>query len=69
MPDITMCAQEDCLVKDTCYRSEASGTQPGPVLQSYFAADPRTDHTCDYYWPIARRKGVLRSEARDGWPS
>jgi hypothetical protein len=35
MPDISMCASADCLLKNNCYRHAASGTVPTPKRQSY----------------------------------
>jgi hypothetical protein len=36
MPDISMCNNVDCPLKESCYRNEASGTVPD-LYQSYSA--------------------------------
>lgn len=48
MADITMCQDEKCPMKGTCYR------QTAPVSshwQSYFMGSPREEDTCPFYWP------------------
>jgi hypothetical protein len=51
MPDIAMCPSKDCVLKDTCYRNIASGTEPSEYRQSYFVNPPsKEDGSCDYYW-------------------
>lgn len=34
MPDITMCANDDCPHAETCHRNPASGTEPVPPKES-----------------------------------
>jgi len=46
MADITMCSNEDCEQKETCYRYTA---KPNPYRQSYFWEDVRKDWRCEYY--------------------
>ena len=52
MPDITMCASKDCPKRDTCKRSEASGTIADEYRQSWFSQEPGDFDACGYYWPI-----------------
>jgi hypothetical protein len=48
MPDITMCLDHDCPLRETCYRYLA---KPGKY-QSYFVGSPRDPETgeCDHHW-------------------
>ena len=48
MPDITMCRDDGCPKKDTCYRYTA---EPTPRRQSYFSEPPLEGEECEYYWP------------------
>lgn len=50
MPDITMCASNDCPLRKSCYRNMESGTKPGR-RQSFFFHNPNTEDVCDYFWP------------------
>lgn len=49
MPDISMCANQECPLKAICYRNPASGTKPSEY-QTFFhpVADEFTG--CDYFW-------------------
>ncbi len=53
MPDITMCANPTCPVRQTCKRHEASGTIPKPIAQSWFIEQSYGSKGCDYYWQAA----------------
>lgn len=60
MPDITMCANDDCPHAETCHRNPAGGTTPHPTYQSWSRFTPDEDGDCDYYseaWPHLARKG------------
>ena len=46
MPDITMCKNNKCSKKDTCYRFKAKPD----TYQSYFIDMKEKD--CDSYWSI-----------------
>lgn len=59
MPDITMCTDNECPVKETCYRFKAKPLE----YQTYFLSSPRLDEreseskgivegSCSYYWKI-----------------
>jgi hypothetical protein len=50
MPNISMCGSSTCPKRMSCYRNQASGTQPSQGRQSwmYFAKD---GEPCDSYWP------------------
>lgn len=50
MPDISMCADTECKLRETCYRNEASGTRPNGRRQSWFVKLPNEDG-CTMYWP------------------
>ncbi len=46
-PDITMCNNEECPLKDTCYRHEAEPNE----MQSFFVdVKPNKKGECEYYW-------------------
>ena len=48
MPDISMCDNEQCPLKETCYRFTAT---PSEFRQAYakFKYNEETE-SCDYYW-------------------
>ena len=46
MPDISMCLNITCPLKETCYRFKAT---PNEYKQSYAGFKPKEDGTCDYY--------------------
>jgi hypothetical protein len=48
MPDIAMCNGDDCPVKENCWRYLA----PPDRFQSYFAAPPRNEEGCEYFWDV-----------------
>ena len=50
MPDITMCRDNDCPMKDTCYRFQATPRPNGN--QSYFYVGLRDGEKCQYYWEM-----------------
>ena len=52
MPDISMCQNQDCKLKETCYRFKAV---PNEHRQSYSDFKPDKDGNCKYYWEV--RKG------------
>jgi hypothetical protein len=64
MPDITMCPSELCLLKETCYRSSASGTKPDEFMQSWFMEPEETN--CDYYWPVRKPKVKTKVKPKPG---
>lgn len=47
MPDITMCGDEECPLKETCYRYTAPAN---PYYQNYFTTSPRKDDKCDFLY-------------------
>ena len=56
MPDILMCANHTCPLREDCYRNPASGTKPSEFRQSGGSFDPEvivgksiTLTTCDHY--------------------
>jgi len=44
--DITKCKDQECPMKEACYRF----TAPADILQSYFVESPRKGTKCDMYW-------------------
>ena len=46
MADITMCKNENCPVKDTCFRYLATPSQ----YQAYYVFDENSNEPCDSYW-------------------
>ena len=54
MPDIEMCLNEDCPLKETCYRHEAI---PSEYLQSYNTFEPTVidgEVECEYLIEIKK---------------
>lgn len=50
MPDITMCDNTKCPLRNSCYRFTA---EPNKYRQSYFAEKPKLkDGKCEYLMPI-----------------
>lgn len=51
MADITMCRNEDCPIKESCYRYTATASE---YRQSYFFGSPSKivddKFECEYYW-------------------
>ena len=47
MPDITMCSNEHCPQRGTCYRATAT---PSDMLQSYALYIPKERGKCEHYW-------------------
>lgn len=45
MPDITMCHDQLCPMRDNCYRFSA---KPNPHVQSYFMDTPRVGDECEF---------------------
>ena len=67
MPDITMCKNQTCPMRKSCYRHTESGTEPNPRWQSWASWKPLMvgldDHddshhgwACGGYWPTVERK-------------
>lgn len=57
MPDITMCQNDACPIKETCWRSTAV---PTPERQTYanfqFSVDDQGQITCEYHWKNQGKK-------------
>ena len=47
MPDISMCANEECPLKEKCYRYTS---EPDKYLQSYGDFKPDENGECEYFW-------------------
>ena len=59
MPDITMCMDQTCEQRQTCYRFNAT---PNPWRQSYFIGSPRGELTCDSYWKTEVQQPKVKKE-------
>jgi len=46
MPDVSMCMNEECPLKEKCYRFTAT---PNERIQSYGMFEPDKEGKCDYY--------------------
>ena len=53
MPDITMCQNKECPLKDTCYRHEA---KPNEMQPFFVDMKPDENGECEYYWEIVPKK-------------
>jgi len=53
MPDISMCFNEKCEKRHTCYRFIAT---PNKFWQSYGTFSPDKNGNCDYYWKVEKDK-------------
>lgn len=59
MPDITMCDDKKCHLKNKCYRFMAT---PSEYRQSYFAETPRKDYECEHFCSIKKGQKVREKE-------
>jgi len=51
MPDISMCAGNNCELKDNCWRYKATPS----YRQSWFATPPfESIFECDYFWEMEK---------------
>lgn len=56
MTDISMCANDKCTLKETCYRFKAT---PNKYPQSYSQFKQNKDKTCDFYYKIKNEQTDL----------
>ena len=50
MPDITMCTNNSCVLRNECFRFRAD---PNPYRQSYFAENPEPiNEKCEHFMKI-----------------
>ena len=49
MPDITMCCNYNCPLKDKCYRYRAV---PSDMWQSFALFKPESTGVCEHFWEI-----------------
>ena len=55
MPDISMCRETECPLRQSCYRNEASGTKPSEHWQAWFVGYISmmwATEKCEWYWPV-----------------
>ena len=56
MPDIPMCKDNSCTLKDKCYRFKAKKSKE----QSYFLESPKKDDDkCRFFWEVSE-SGFLK---------
>jgi len=57
MPDITMCQDHQCKLKENCYRYNA---MPSKYDQSYFVNSPynKQEDNCQYFWDSSHYQKV-----------
>lgn len=53
MSDITMCKDDSCSKRLSCYRHTAPTDW---LYQSVFLESPKTEEGCTYYWPTEESK-------------
>ena len=51
MPDISMCSNKTCPLKETCYRSTAIPNPYGQTYASFTWSYDEGQNACDFYWP------------------
>ena len=65
MADITMCADEECVRKDTCYRYTA---HRNPYRRAYFMNSPKVKkmggYDCDRFWDNGRKETSFDDKRR-----
>ena len=52
MPDITMCANKDCLVRELCYRYRAMPSD----YQSISLFTPDSNGLCRWFWQVTNER-------------
>ena len=62
MPDITMCVNKDCLVRELCYRYRAIPSD----YQSISIFEPDDNGLCRYFWQVTKERARPLVEA-DAW--
>ena len=61
--DITMCKDNNCLLKDNCLRFKG---EPNKYQQSYFLESPlKSDNTCEYFYEIKKNTPLTEKEEWD----
>ena len=60
MPDISMCLNKECPLKDNCYRYVA---KPSEFRQSY--SEFKYNNGCDYYWEFVECKSNVCIKDRE----
>ena len=53
MPDISLCLNDECPFRKTCYRHEAD---PNEFYQSYHPYAPGVDGICEDYLPLPEKR-------------
>lgn len=61
MPDITMCENTSCYMREQCYRFMATPD----ARQSVTTFTPLSDSECEYFMPLKRGKFWQENEAKD----
>lgn len=56
MPDITMCATEDCPLAEKCYRSPLSGTTVSEhqSFSNFTFSEGPDGVECENFWPVEK---------------
>lgn len=65
MPDISMCADDECPSRAECYRHKASGTVPNMPWQAFANSSRQpNDKRCAKFWPVCptKRAPVVKTE-------
>jgi hypothetical protein len=64
MPDISMCADDECPARSRCYRHKASGTVPSEYQQAFTDFQrPPNERQCGHFWPtyVQARDVIVRN--------
>jgi hypothetical protein len=59
MPDITMCGDAKCPLKEDCYRFKA---KPSEYMQSWFTESPRSGDKCEYQMKMVMKSPTFGKE-------
>lgn len=62
MPDISMCSNSNCVIRESCYRYRAIPDN----YQTIAMFGPDKNGLCKYYWNIVRERVRPLTEA-DAW--
>ena len=57
MPDISMCMNVGCHLRDRCYRFRAISS----MRQSFAGFKPDDDGNCEHFWDIGYSESQIRS--------
>jgi hypothetical protein len=62
MADISMCKNDECTLKEECYRYTAT---PNPYMQSYAFFEQDKEGKCNYFYDNKKNKNLNEHRKRE----